>query len=80
MSVNHLVKYLFHRHYDLFIVSGAYQCFKRDQLRLIQHSCTPGTSEAVYQDLLLEVQLEVCTCNKFYSTSDVSLKLKCSLY
>lgn len=38
---------------------GAYQCFKRDQLRLIQHSRIPGTSEALYKDLLLEVQLEV---------------------
>ena len=40
-------------------MSGADQCFKRDQLRLIQHSRTPGTSEALYKDLLLAVQLEV---------------------
>lgn len=43
----------------MFIVPGAYQYFKRDQLRLIQHSRTSGTSEALYKDLLLAVQLEV---------------------
>lgn len=37
-------------------MSGANQCFKRDQLRLIQHT---STSEALYKDLLLLVQLEV---------------------
>ncbi|KAJ7393676.1 hypothetical protein OS493_003333 [Desmophyllum pertusum] len=34
---------------------GANQCFKRDQLRLIQHT---SASEALYKDLLLLVQLE----------------------
>jgi len=39
---------------------GAYQCFKEDQLRLIQHTSMSSTSEALYKDLLLAVQLEVC--------------------
>jgi len=46
----------------MFIVSGAYQCFRQDQRRLTEHSCTPGNSEASYKDLLLVVKLEVRAC------------------
>lgn len=46
------------RYFQDLVENGAYQCFKRDQLHLIQHSRAPGTSEALYKDLLLAVRLE----------------------
>ena len=44
-------------------------------MRLIQHTSVSGTSEALYKDLLLAVQLEVCAIMPC-----IKLTLYCGFY